>query len=479
MLRIQAIPVTTLVLAAFVIASLLDDGSYHAVAGNGRSPPSQELSLQAAFGGWKTRNCADTRRRDVPMVFVASHGGGIRAAYWTTSVLTELFGAPASDAKDPSCPGATTFDRVFAMGGTSGGALGVTSYAQHATSAADWYRRAWGETDLAAVPVSWGLLVDLPRSLVGFGGPDRARLFEEIWEHRHPTLKDDFFESQTVEHPLLLLSGTQVESGCRLNISALRLTPRATRELAGDCGALVDRAAVEVVPEVDGDPPAPVLPGAALTSDVLDHLCAKRGSFNRSTAALMSARFAYVSPSGQLAGCHEVPRIAVVDGGYAENTGGQAILNLWARLEPLVARHNAERKGARIVPIYVDVDNHYRLAARAGTVARTQELLVPPWTKTRPDRLDDRGVEQQANAEFSIDLPGLVGQRCSVAKAPTQRYVYVAPPKSPGVPAPLAWTLSAMALEDLDAQRAAAFEDDQPASKLKTFLAGMSTACDP
>jgi hypothetical protein len=28
MLRIQAIPVTTLVLAAFVIASLLDDGSW-------------------------------------------------------------------------------------------------------------------------------------------------------------------------------------------------------------------------------------------------------------------------------------------------------------------------------------------------------------------------------------------------------------------------------------------------------------------
>ena len=104
---------------------------------------------------------------------------------------------------------------------------------------------------------------------------------------------------------------------------------------------------------------------------------------------------------------------------------------------------------------------------------------MPPRTKTRPDRLDDRGVEQQANAEFSIDLPGLVGQRCSVAKAPTQRYVYVAPPKSPGVPAPLAWTLSAMALEDLDAQRVAAFEDDPPARKLKTFLAGMSTACDP
>jgi len=36
-----------------------------------------------------------------------------------------------------------------------------------------------------------------------------------------------------------------------------------------------------------------------------------------------------------------------------------------------------------------------------------------------------------------------------------------------------------VASEDLDAQRAAAFEDDQPASKLTTFLAGMSTARDP
>jgi hypothetical protein len=451
MLHITAIPVTTLVLAAFVIASLLDDGSYHAVARNGKAPPEEELTLEAAFKGWMDRNCADKPGHTVPMVFIASHGGGIRAGYWTMSVLTQLFGAPATEANDPVCGSATTFDRVFAMGGTSGGALGVTSYASHAKSEA-------------------GLLVDLPRTLIGFGGPDRARKFEELWEHRDPTLKRDFFASQSPQRPLLLLSGTQVESGCRLSISPLRLTPDPNSDLPGDCGALVDRGVVDVT----DDPSEPILPGAPLTSDVLDHLCAARGSFNRSTAALMSARFAYVSPSGQLAGYNDVPRIAVVDGGYAENTGGQAILNLWARLQPLVASHNASGHGARIVPIYVDIDNHYRLAAKAGTVARTHELIVPPAAKPRPDKLDDHGVEQLANAEFSIDLPGL-RQRCSVANAATQRFVYIAPPKSPGVPAPLAWTLSAMAMDDLDDQRTDAFGTGQPASKLKAFLAGTGT----
>jgi hypothetical protein len=468
MIRFKTVPVTALLVVAFVVASQFNDGGFHDVARNDGTPA--EMSLQDVFDGWVTRNCAGEQGAAVPMVFVASQGGGIRAAYWTTSVLTDLFGRPGTELSGAGCDGVTAFDRVFALGGASGGSLGVTSYAGQTAGSDTWYRKVWGKTDLASVPTSWGLLVDLPRNMIGFDTPDRARRFEEAWEERDPTLGADFFASQPREAPQLMLSGTQVESGCRFNISGVRLTPAATEEMPGGCAALRDRSAVGAS--------APYLPAAPLTSDLLDYLCQGAGSIRRSSAALMSARFPYVSPSGRLVGCDSQRRTAVVDGGYAENTGGQAILNLWDQLEPMVADHNAAG-GARIVPVFVDVDNHYGKAAKAGTVGRTQELLVPPVTAGRPDKLDNRGVEQAANAAFSTGLPGLPGVTCQVGLGPTQRYVYIAPPDSPGVPAPLAWTLSDMAMDDLDQQRAAAFNTGEPAATLRDVLQGTAISCRP
>jgi hypothetical protein len=469
MVGFAAIPVTGLLIAAFVVASQFNDGGYHDVARTDRTPSGVEL--EQVFSGWVARNCADARGdgQTVPMVLIASHGGGIRAAYWTTSVLTDLFGRPGTEVPGKTCADLTTFDRVIALGGASGGSLGVTSYAGQSAGDEEWYRAVWGETDLASVPTSWGLLVDLPRNMIGFDAPDRARRFEQAWERRDSSLDQDFFASQPSTSPQLLLAGTQVESGCRFNISRLRLTPESSKELPGGCAALSERPAVDAA--------APYLPGAALTSDLLDYVCSDSGSIRRSSAALMSARFPYVSPSGRLAGCESGRTTAIVDGGYAENTGGQALLNLWARLEPMVAEHNAMAGHARIVPVFVDVDNHYAKAAKAGTVGRTQELLVPPATAGRPDKLDNRGVEQAANATFSTALPGLPEQTCQVGRARTQRFVYIAPPLSPGIEAPLAWTLSDMAMDDLDEQRAAAFADGTPAARLRAILSGTSITC--
>jgi hypothetical protein len=460
------IPVTLLLIVALAVASAVDDGSSHAVARNDQAAPQPEgITIEAAFAAWGRRNCTSFGGpgRTIPLVLVASHGGGIRAAYWTTSVLTQLFASPTTSAEDPTCPGATAYDRVFAMSGASGGSLGEASYVGHpgdtAAERRPWFRRIWGATDLVSVPVSWGLLVDLPRSLVGFGGPDRARRFEESWERQDPTLHQDFFAEQGEQAgpPLLLLAGTQVESGCRMNVSAIRLTAAATLSSPAECAALAAR------PGSGGDGPdqsGPLLANAATTTDVLDHLCGT-GSLNRSTAALLSARFPYVSPSGQLPGCgaRDDETTAVVDGGYAENTGGQAALNLWQRLEPLVAAHNRTAGTTRIVPVFVHVDNHYGKAARAGAVRRTPELVVPPHVYRSVDKLDDRGVEQAANAAFSVALPGLPGSACAIGTGPGQRYVRIAPTEHPGIQAPLAWTLSAMAMDDLDQQREHAFGD--------------------
>jgi hypothetical protein len=62
-------------------------------------------------------------------------------------------------------------------------------------------------------------------------------------------------------------------------------------------------------------------------------------------------------------------------------------------------------------------------------------------------------------AEFSGPLPGLPASTCSIGgsssgdDAGTKRYVRIAPPKTPGIQAPLAWTLSKIAQRELDRQR--------------------------
>ena len=485
----DGLPVIGLLALAFPIASALNNGDYHNVARTPTAVPAQAgTPLSDALEGWVARNCANARRRDgtsertIPMVFVASWGGGIRATYWTTSVLTTLLDEDGASAGDPLCPRATAYDRVFAMNGASGGSLGISSYAGHAgvTRPADrgtpWYRQAWGVTDLASVPTIWGLLVDLPRGLVGWDGPDRARRFEQAVERRDPTLGRDFFASQLIARgrgstPILMHAGTQVESGCRMNMSPVRLTAARAAGRPSDCAVLLERPAASVR---DATPRRSPLPSAPMTSDVLDYLC-EGGSLRRSTAALMSARFPYVTPSGRLVRCRDgdddPEATAVVDGGYADNSGGQAILDLWAQLEPAVAAHNAAGR-SRIVPIFVDLDNDYARSNPVGPVARTPQLLVPPLTAGRPDKLDERGVEQLADARFAVDLPGLTGQTCRLGKHGTRRSVHIAPPASPGIPAPLAWTLSDMAMDDLDDQRGAAFRPGTNVESLQDVLHG-------
>jgi hypothetical protein len=446
------VPVATLVLIAFVLAAAIGDRGYHDVHLNGAGPPAAGTRIAAAWTTWKERNCADDAERTdaVPLVLVASYGGGIRAAYWTGSVLTDLLDAGA-DIGD-GCDGVRRRDRVFAMSAISGGAVGTMGYLGQATEPAgsSWYGEQLGRPDFLSVAVSWALLVDVPRSILGIDPPDRAQRLEEAWEDGITGMGNDYFAGAPPQ--VTLLGGTQVESGCRFNVAAVRLTAQPPVQPPTDCNALLLRSAAD---PVDDDGVIRHVPDAALTSEVLDHLC-DGGSLNRSTAALLSARFPYVSPSGRMRRCGVDRHTAIVDGGYAEGTGAQALLDLWARLEPLVRAHNAAGAGPMVVPVFVQIDNHYAKAARAGALGRTEEVLVPPVAASRPDALDSLGTEQLANATFAADVPGRPGTTCTFGLGPTQRFIRIAPPDSPGVPAPLAWTLSRMATEELDSQRASA-----------------------
>jgi hypothetical protein len=259
----------------------------------------------------------------------------------------------------------------------------------------------------------------------------------------------------------MLLTGTRAESGCRMNLGGLRLT---------NAWAHIDESTCTAARYGTGqsDP--------AATSDLLDSLCgvhagSRPESLSYATAALLSARFPYVSPSGQLYGCDRpgeangVPT-AIVDGGYAENTGVGTLLDLWPKLEPLIAKHNAQTvehlgadpaaRNAVVVPFLVEVDNHYAQVAAPTEPAATIELLIPPSTKNRPDRLDDAVMEARAAATFQGPVPGT--QVPGTLNSESGRYLKISPHTSPGLPAPLAWTLSRLATDDLAAQRTEALQ---------------------
>jgi hypothetical protein len=460
-------PLIALAVATLVAASLLDrEDAHHLVHRPAGAAVAQDgLDLRDAWEDWKRRSCASRgaaagpsgRRRTVPLVLVAASGGGLRAAYWTSSSLTALLPHPRASVGEPGCA-TRQLDRVFAMSGTSGGSLGLVSYASWAQSPGDgaWYDEALGRPDFLATPATW-LFVDLARAIVGWRGPDRARRLEQAWERHVSGLDEDFL--RLARGPLLLLGGTKVESGCHFNVAAVRLSDRARSGRQDECAALTTRSANV------GSTRAPAAPA---TSEVLDYLCDGHERLLRSTAALLSARFPYITPSGRMRQCAGgPPETAIVDGGYAENTGAGAAMALWRQLEPLVAAHNRDGRGALVIPVFVVLDNHYAKVAAPGVAGRTDELLTPPLARAHAAATGEREIEQEARSTFLADPPGLAGTRCWLPGAPDGRtgatawgrFVRVAPVVSPGLPAPLAWTLSKMSTEDLDRQRRGALGD--------------------
>ncbi|MFI7542875.1 hypothetical protein [Actinoplanes sp. NPDC049599] len=488
------VPVAALLVLVFVLASYrFSDGSAHAVhrapdlpAGLvGADGLRSGVSLDAAFQEWVAGNCAAAQPSggpaQVPLILVAAPGGGLRAAYWTGSALSDLFGA----ARAPAAPGcaAAPSDRIFAVGGASGGSLGALAYVSGldpgpaGPRAGRWYDEELARPDFLTDPLAWLLSADAFRVYLGYGGEDRARRLEMAWSAHIGGLDGDFLTGawgQGGHRPILMVTGTHVETGCRLNVGGLRLTDPGQRRDEGSCATLRG---------------GPAQADAPVTSDLLDYLCgpekgSRPGSVSYATAALLSARFPYVSPSGQLYRCSEAPadgsgeptaatRTAVVDGGYADNTGLGLLLALWPRLERLIAAHNAVPGSATIVPVLLEVDNHYAQVAAPTEPGRTVEMLVPPSTKSRPDKLDDRAMEGQAAGIFTGPLPG-TARRCDV-DASTGRFVRIGPRTSPGLPAPLAWTLSRLATEDLTAQREVAV-DEAPAARLSSWARG-AVAC--
>jgi hypothetical protein len=465
-------PFLALLAVTFLLAGLFNvQGGYHAMRVDGPSDTvAAPFDLARSFGRWLAQVSGACRvggeyaaedGEAVPLVMVAAPGGGIRAAYWTDRALHRLRAGTGCD------------DRlIFAASGVSGGSVGLMAHYLHVDDdpGRDPVTELSREGALAANVAAMAFR-DLPAAVLGVsaGWADRGAVLEDAWAETDDAWED----TRLIRHlrpgrlpggwrPLLLLNGTEVSTGCRLIVSPARV-------VASDSGGAPRSCLAAAVTEADHG----LVEGAVdlhefRDEQACDATSVQDGDLRAATAALLSARFPYVSPSAELFRCEDdgPRRAADLDGGAAENSALATVLDVWDALEPLVAEHNATVARCRaeaavqpaadleprcgldeplVVPMLVLVDNHYASNVAAVPVGRQRELSAPAGLLSAGGVLATQAVlEQEALVTFSGSAPGLPRD----GEAPV-RYFRLAPSTRPGLAAPLGWTLSDLTRGDM------------------------------
>ncbi|HSY54864.1 MAG TPA: hypothetical protein VK834_00265 [Bradyrhizobium sp.] len=254
----------------------------------------------------------------VPMLIVATAGGGIRAAYWTATILERLetlrWSAAAGAPSDDTATEAPLRNLLFAISGVSGGSVGAAAYAaavhDHEVTGAGISPTKYLQSDFLAPGLASMVFIDGPANLLpDFGQIDRGQALELGFEAASRTPADDhglvshrflsFFPTMAEVtrmkswRPALLLNATHQETGRRIITSHIK----------------IERGVV---------------------FDSYDALQVLNSDLRLSTAAHNSARFTYISPAGNLSSATKTEhnRGYVIDGGYFENYGAETALEL-------------------------------------------------------------------------------------------------------------------------------------------------------
>jgi hypothetical protein len=187
------------------------------------------LTLDGALAAWLTR-LYDSERGgvgEVPVYFVSSEGGGIRAAVWTALILEHF----AEQERE------NFIERTFSISGVSGGAVGGAVFRachlQQATTSRQCIER-FAKTDMVSPLISAWMFEDvmarvLPTrwcSTPGCGLLSRGAWFEQAMENAASKLRGGLVatgtDARASRHaPYLLLNSTWIETGERAVASDL------------------------------------------------------------------------------------------------------------------------------------------------------------------------------------------------------------------------------------------------------------------
>ncbi|MEY2481695.1 MAG: hypothetical protein QOK24_223 [Verrucomicrobiota bacterium] len=321
------LPLITALAAAAVLFSLWNDN--HII----RTLPPQEVKRQdviQSFREWyalaEKNDGAGVRH---PLFIVATEGGGIRAAYWTATILGGL-----QDANPDFAP------HLFAISGVSGGSLGAVVFdallAEPNPPGSFEFKKKADEIlgqDFLSPALGSMLYPDFIQRFLPFPVPhfDRGRALELGWERgwrdimNNNRLAGSFVDLWNVRSrewmPALFLNGTSVEKGHRIITTNLRLT-----NVFLDAEDAADTLAGHGLPATKAACHIPL-----------------------STAADMSARFTYVSPAGRFPGGSHV-----VDGGYFENAGATTALEIVNRIKDVCRYDKISNVEVKVIMISND-----------------------------------------------------------------------------------------------------------------------------
>ena len=317
--------ITILIIEAGLVSPLNDNHIIRTVP----RPEGSRLDVPQAFAQWygvAEKNDGTGARHTV--FVVATEGGGIRAAYWTATVLGEIQDRNASFAS-----------HLFAISGVSGGSLGAVVFdallAEPNPAPFNFKNKAddiLGQDFLSPALASM-LYPDFVQRFLPFPVPhfDRGRALELGWEKGwRDTMNNNRFAASFVDLwkgpsrewiPSLFLNGTSVEKGKRIITTNLRLTT-----IFLDAEDAADKLAEYKLPATQASCHIPL-----------------------STAADMSARFTYVSPAGRFPNGSRV-----VDGGYFENSGATTALEIVLRIRDVCRLKKWDNVDVKVIMISND-----------------------------------------------------------------------------------------------------------------------------
>ncbi len=318
----------------------------------------------------------------VPMLIVATAGGGIRASVWTATVLDRLAAEMGRD---------RLRRHLFAVSGVSGGSVGAAFFA--ASLAKDEGSASAGDDrgptarmlgrDFLAPTLATFAFVDLPSSILPeheLG--DRSWTLERAWE---------LASGEALSKPFLTL-GAGADGGSWSPLLLFNATHQTTGKRIIASQVRVER-------------------GVFL--DAFDMHALLRADMPASTAAHNSARFTYVSPAGKLLSRRDADGDGypddigyVLDGGYFENFGALTALQL--------ARAVKRTLGDRVRPVLLLISSDPAIRARDRAEGASICARVPKsanWPMRYEANRDGGGAFWRYLNQLTAPAAGLMSSR--------------------------------------------------------------------
>jgi hypothetical protein len=288
---------------------------------NTRPPYEKELAhdprlpVGQAFDAWlKERKEQWPDSTPMPVIFIATQGGGTRGLNWTTRVLDTLSKIYPEQRRNPKDPIEKNgfYRQTFAISGVSGGGVGATFYSAYRRNSnintkTDKQLKDFTKSDFLSPVTASFAFGDSFQKLLPWPVPalERSKILGQTWDWQYSSYMDksmikldqSFLDMWyavgkiNLDHPSLFINGTLAENGQRVVTSNLSL---------------------------EGD----------WFKEEIDFFTLNGHDISISTAALNCCRFPFIT-SGALLEGKGCKKGHIIDGGYRENTGLQTISNLY------------------------------------------------------------------------------------------------------------------------------------------------------